>query len=183
MRVSQAEMEKSHERIVASAARLFRERGIENTSVADIMKDAGLTHGGFYRHFENKDALTVAALQEAFEQIFARLHDRKSPSQGARESFRKQYVSRQHADNPGMGCPIAALANDVARGTNELRIAFGSGVRRAAAVLSADKPGADEERLTQGMRELAMMAGAVMIARASDPETGRRILSACRTHQ
>jgi len=71
MRVSREEMEKSHARIVAGAARLLRERGIENTSVADVMNDAGLTHGGFYRHFKTKDDLLIAALDKAFADLTA----------------------------------------------------------------------------------------------------------------
>ena len=76
MRVSQEEMERSHGRIVDGAACLMRERGIESTSVADVMSEAGLTHGGFYRHFSNKDALLVAALEAAFEQLAAALESR-----------------------------------------------------------------------------------------------------------
>ncbi|MBT8476236.1 MAG: TetR/AcrR family transcriptional regulator, partial [Alphaproteobacteria bacterium] len=70
-RMSAQEKQKSHERILKAASRLFRERGIETTSVADVMKAAGLTHGGFYRHFASKDALVAAAFRHAVDEVLS----------------------------------------------------------------------------------------------------------------
>ena len=184
MRVSQAEMDKSHARIVEGATRLFREKGLENTSVADVMSDAGLTHGGFYRHFENKDALVAAALQTAFDDISSNLESRtgKTDPHAACDEFHNQYLSKRHLENAGKGCPIPTLAGDVARGSTALRIAFGAGVKRLVTALARGKSGSDEQKRATAARELALIAGAMLIARASDPETARMILAACRDH-
>jgi len=183
MRVSQAEKDKSHARIVQTAARLIRERGPETTSVADVMTGAGLTHGGFYRHFGNKDALTEAALDAAFEQILGALDARlKSDTPpGALAGFKDLYLSEAHVGHPGLGCPIAAIAGEVARGTMALKQVFGKGVERLVARMAMGMPGAEARRREHAIRQLAMMAGAVMIARASDPQTAQSVLVACRS--
>lgn len=182
MRVSQKEMEKSHQRIVDGAARLFRERGIEGASVAEVMSDAGLTQGGFYRHFETKDALVEAALQAAFDQFTVPLEVRlkEQEPQTAVANYRAKYLSPGHVDNPGIGCPIAALANDIARGVSALKSQFSAGVNRVITALEKGMPGSPKEKSASAARELAMLVGAVVIARASDPETAQKVLSACR---
>jgi len=182
MRVSREEMAKSHRRIVDAAARLARERGIESSSVADVMGEAGLTQGGFYRHFESKDALMEAAVAWAFEVMGSAL-ERRFARQGAKSaasSYRADYLSRPHLENPGGGCPMPSLAADVARGSARLKAAFGAGVSRAVSVLAGARTGSPAQQRDQAMRELAMLVGAVMIARASDPETAQAMLAACR---
>jgi len=180
MRVSQEEKDRSHKRIVEAAARLMRERGIESTSVADVMTEAGLTHGGFYRHFDTKDALTEAALQSAFDQIVSEFGPPASRApQAAVAAFQAHYLSTGHVANPGLGCPIAALVSEVGRGSEALKAAFGRGVDRLVTRLAAGMPGAAAKRRERAMRELAMMAGAIMIARACDPQTAQAVLAAC----
>lgn len=182
MRASQEEKDRSHARIVESAARLMRERGIDGTGVADVMNEAGLTHGGFYRHFPNKESLLGSALEAAFEQTFARLKHglETSPSSDGTTSLQNFYLSKTHVDNVGMGCPVAALTCDIARGPAALKAAFSRGVNRMLAALGTGIRGSAEKRRTMAARKLAMMAGAVMIARASDSDTARFILEACR---
>jgi TetR/AcrR family transcriptional repressor of nem operon len=182
MRVSQDEKDRSHRRIVAAAARLVRERGLESTSVADVMSEAGLTHGGFYRHFDTKDSLSAAALQSAFGQIQSELASRLETTEpgAAVAGFHAHYLSEGHVSNPGIGCPIAALAGEVGRASETLKTAFGCGVNRLITQLAMGMPGSESKRRAKATRELAMLAGAVMIARASDPETARAVLSACR---
>ena len=182
MRVSQEEKQRSHRRIVESAARLLRERGNEATSVADVMTDAGLTHGGFYRHFETKEALTAAALESAFDQITSLIEAQQSAAgpEATVNAFQRIYLSDGHAANPGIGCPIAALAGEIGRGTEALKSAFGRGVNKLVDRLTPGMPGAVAKRRERATRELAMMAGAIMIARASDPETAQAVLAACR---
>ncbi len=182
MRVSQAEKDKSHARIVAGAARLMRERGIEGASVADVMTHAGLTHGGFYRHFNDKEALLTAALESAFDEVMRdRTPAMDDADKGAGvERFRAFYLSEGHRNNPGIGCPVAALGAEVARGSVALKAAFGAGVNRMAKALERGMKGAPAARRAKALRELAMLAGAVMIARASDPETAADVLAACR---
>jgi len=182
MRVSREEMDRSHERIVEAAARLFREQGVENTSVAGVMAEAGLTHGGFYRHFDTKDSLIAAALEQAFEQVHELIeadgHDR-APAE-ARARYHGYYLSEAHLGRPGAACPVATLAGDVARAEPALKDAFGRGVNRMLDALEQQHPGGRKERRMAATREFAMLVGAALIARASDPETAERVLAACR---
>lgn len=181
MRVSQAEKEKTRDRVVASAARMLRERGVDGASVADVMSDAGLTHGGFYRHFDTKEAMVAAAVDEAFEQIMAIL-SAGAPSgthEAALETFSNIYLSEGHVTHPGKGCPIPSLAADVGRSSALVKGRFSAGVRRMALALSQAAPGDNEARVSAAWRQMAMMAGAVMMARAADPETAHEILAAC----
>jgi TetR/AcrR family transcriptional repressor of nem operon len=185
MRVSQAEKEKSRSRIIESAARLLRERGVDGASVADVMSDAGLTHGGFYRHFDTKDSLIRAALDSAFDQIVARLNttDRPSGSEtlsGDLATFEALYLSDAHVAAPGRGCPVAALAGDVGRTGDTVRETFAQGVRRIVSGMANQLSGSRAQRRARAYRQLAMMAGAVVIARASDAETAAEVLAACR---
>jgi TetR/AcrR family transcriptional repressor of nem operon len=180
--MSQAGKDRSHARIVASAARLMRERGIEAASVSDVMNDAGLSHGGFYKHFESKEALLRAAMDEAFDEIAQRLRPDLNAAEGPRlrSQFENFYLSDAHRRSPGIGCPIAALSGDIARTASDLKIRFGSGVQRVLGLLARGMPGSATARRARAARRLAMMAGAIMIARASDADTAREVLVACR---
>ena len=183
MRVSKEEMSKSHQRILSGAAKLIRERGVEGTSVADVMSEAGLTQGGFYRHFETKDALLEEALSAAFEDSAAPLESRLQQQKAAVAVswYRDNYLSDGHLQNAGIGCPVAAIGADIARGAGKLKKSFGVGVNRIISALAAGMRGSVEERRTSATREFAMLVGAIVIARASDPETARDVLSACRS--
>lgn len=183
MRVSQQEKARSHDRIVASAARLVRERGVEGTSVNDVMRDAELTHGGFYRHFSGKDDLLAAALERSFEEIFAIVDGELEAGRDLADvmaDYQTFYLSDEHAALPGSGCPVAAVGGDFARAPAALKEQFGAGVRRIVERLSAVMKGPAGARKARATRQFAMMAGAIMIARASDPETARAVLAACR---
>lgn len=175
MRMSQAEKDKSHARIVASASRLLRERGVDGASVSDVMKDAGLTHGGFYKHFPNKDAMVASALDAAFATFIAML-DGAGP-EGAK-AYRDLYLSDTHVRNPGVGCPVAALGPEIARGSEELKAAFGRNVAHFADVLAATMDGPTPARKVAAIQELCMLVGAVVVARASDAQTADEVLAA-----
>ena len=182
MRVSQEEKDRTHARIIASAAKLFRVNGIEGASVGDVMQDAGMTHGGFYKHFESKEALLAAALDRAFEETFEKLGPELPETEAAPVSakFRNFYLSAGHVASPAIGCPIAALGDDIGRSADLLKARFGAGVRRIVALLARGEAGSHRAREVRATRQIAMMAGAVMIARASDPDTARQVLAACR---
>jgi TetR/AcrR family transcriptional repressor of nem operon len=182
MRVSDMEMKKSHARIVANAARLVRQRGIERTSVADVMHEAGLTHGGFYRHFKTKDELVTAAMQSAFEEVIGALERRfeRDEPQAAILGFGEHYLSNGHVQHPEMGCPVAALGADVGREPGGVKKAFGEGVNKLIDALAKGMHGTRQQRRERALRELAMLAGAVIMARASDAETAQAVLGACR---
>ncbi|GLY06601.1 TetR family transcriptional regulator [Actinoplanes sp. NBRC 101535] len=159
-RVSQAQAAQNRERIVAVAARLFREKGIGGVSVADVMAEAGLTHGGFYKHFASKDALVAEAVTAAFG-------SRWVPSPGA-------YLSAAHRDDPGGGCPTAGFGGDVAKdlGGDATRAAYARGVEDFARGLGGGEP---------DLVALSTMVGALLLSRAT-AGTGLsdRILAAAR---
>ena len=162
-RVSQEQARLNRERVVAVAAALFRERGFNGVGVADIMASAGLTHGGFYGQFANKDALAA----EAFDCALA------EERRGSLDALIANYLSLGHVHAPGKGCPLAALANDVAREPmgSPVRARFTDGVRRLAAILADLTPKASKERRRQrSLATLSTLVGAVVLARAVDDE-------------
>src|SRR5215469_14499368 len=122
MRYPAKETAAKHDRILKEVSRLFRERGFENVSVAEVMKAAGLTHGAFYAHFGSKEALQAAAV--AYGQRVSLESMQRSNSKKSKESYADRYLSRRHRDNPGDGCTMAALAPEVARSTTQLKGAF-----------------------------------------------------------
>ncbi|KQU00895.1 TetR family transcriptional regulator [Methylobacterium sp. Leaf469] len=163
-RVSQEQAKLNRQRVVEVAAALFRERGLHGVGVADIMASAGLTHGGFYGQFANKDALAA----EAFDSALA--EDRR----GEVDAIVVTYLSLAHVRSPGKGCPLAALANDVSREApgSPIRARFTQGVERLASILADLTPKASRERRRQrALATLATLVGAVVLARAIDDET------------
>ncbi len=181
-RTSRQEKDQSRSRILRSAARLLRERGIDGASVGEVMKDAGLTHGGFYRHFASKDAMVDGALKSAFQEIVAPLETdlAEQPPESVGRRFRDFYLSDMHLRREGRGCPAAALAGEIARAPRSNKLSFTAGVRSMLAALARTKTGDDRSREAAAARELAMLVGAVAIARASEPELAELVLSACR---
>jgi TetR/AcrR family transcriptional repressor of nem operon len=176
--------EKTREQIVSAAARAFREQGVEGVSVGEVMGRAGLTHGGFYAHFRNKDQLVAEACGCALEQSTARLIDtaRKAPPQERLAAFIGAYASPAHRDDPGAGCLMPALAAEVSRHSPEVRAAFTASFQQGIAMLARQLPelkGAD--RTDRALALMSGLAGAVMLARAvDDPALSDRILQASR---
>ncbi|MBX9882703.1 MAG: TetR/AcrR family transcriptional regulator [Sphingomonas sp.] len=196
MRMSAEEKQRSRARIVTSAARLFREHGLDGASVADVMNDAGMTHGGFYKHFDSKDALIEAALESAFNQ-FVELAGGDHPSAAMLQAFPELlaavqareggppppyaslYLAREHVERRGFGCPVAALGPEISRASTAIKRAFGAGVRRMIGALASTRKGSAASRRTAAIREFTMLVGAMVIARASDPELASEVLTAC----
>ena len=171
MRYPVEETAEKHERIVKQASRLFRERGFENVSVGEVMKAAGLTHGAFYAHFGSKEELQAAAVAYGQKVSLGRLQ--RSKRNTTRRSFTDRYLSRWHRDNPGDGCTMAALAQEVARSTPELRAAFEHGLEN---ILSTE--GEDRK---EAIFLVAAMIGGVVLARAvQDPRFSDEILTSVR---
>lgn len=179
MRVSREEKAQSRVRIIDAAARLFRARGLDGASVADVMQEAGLTHGGFYRHFASKNELVVAALDRAFDTFLKDVEDGADP-EAAVARFRRKYLSDGHLAHVGEGCPLPSLGADVSRADGDVRQAFTRGVQRLAAVFVRRKSGPAAGARADALREVAMLVGAVVLARASTPEVARDVLAACR---
>ena len=172
MRYPLEETAAKHKRIVKEASRLFRERGFENVSVGEVMKAAGLTHGAFYAHFGSKEELQAAAVAYGQKVSLGRLQrsKRRNRSKG---SFTDLYLSRWHRDNPGDGCTIAALAEEVARSRPELKAAFEQGLEN---MLSAE--GGDRK---EAIFLVAALMGGVVLARAvRNPRLSEEILRSVR---
>jgi TetR/AcrR family transcriptional repressor of nem operon len=169
MRVSRQDRDAGHQRIVTEASRLLRRHGIEATGIADVMTASGRTHGGFYRHFPNKQALVAAAIDAAFQDILA--HP---------DAFGADYLSPAHLRHPETGCPIAALAGDLARQPASLRRGFGAALRHVIARLAGRSAESPAQRQKAATRHLAMLVGAMVMARASDAATAALVLDACR---
>ncbi|MET3106479.1 TetR/AcrR family transcriptional repressor of nem operon [Oxalobacteraceae bacterium GrIS 2.11] len=183
MKVSKLDMDENHDRIVKGASRLFRERGVKNTSVADAMADAGMTHGGFYRHFNSKEELLVEALNAAFDEFASVLEQRMETvdPKSALEEYRKLYLSKGHLDNPGLGCAMPSLAGDLAHESVAVKEEFGAGFNRVVDAVSRGMKGSEAQRRKAAMRELAMLVGAIVIGRSSDEKTADALLAACRS--
>src|SRR5260370_15417118 len=125
MRKSRSEAAKTRERIVSAAAAEFRQHGIAATGLADLMKAAGLTHGGFYRHFESKDQPVAEACSAAIATMTERVASSASRERGRKglEAAVADYLSTEHRDNPRDGCPLAALGSEMARADPRTRAA------------------------------------------------------------
>ena len=155
----------------------MRERGLEGASVGDVMKAAGMTHGGFYKHFESKEALVEAAIDAAFAEFADALE--RGPDEAV-AAYRALYLSDDHKNHPGFGCPVATVGQEIGRTQDRLKSAFGAGVRRIVAALARVRKGSAQAKEVAAYREFSMLVGAMVIARASDPETAHDVLAACR---
>ncbi|SAI65880.1 TetR family transcriptional regulator [Bordetella ansorpii] len=182
-RVSREQAGKNRLAIEAASSRLFRERGIDGVTVADVMAAAGLTHGGFYGHFESKDALAALACEQAFTEAVARWQA-VAAGRASRQALVDAYLSSPHRDHPGKGCPAAALAVDVARHDGEppVQDAYTEGLKRLLAAMASQQDGQDAPaRMRAAMAQLATMVGALMLARATRGDTiSNQILAAAR---
>lgn len=160
--------------IVAAAGRLFRRGGFERVGVAEITREAGLTHGAFYGHFASKDALAAEAVAAAFDESRHRL-DTVAPADWVRG-----YLSRGHRDAPESGCPIPALATDAIRADEAVRSVFVDGVEELTNALAERLEGtAEADRRRRAEALLALMVGGLTLARAlaaSDRERSDRLL-------
>jgi TetR/AcrR family transcriptional regulator, transcriptional repressor for nem operon len=183
MRMSRDAMARHRKDIVAAASRMMRERGISATSVADLMQAANLTHGGFYRHFESKDALAAEAIAAAFDDHVRGLgtNIEKLGPEAAVEDYVGDYLTRRHLTRPGFGCPMAALGGDGAREAKVVQEAFAGGTRKLIDRLAAAQTGAPAERRAAAIRLLATIVGAVVMSRAvGEADLGDEILAASR---
>ncbi|HEX5393489.1 MAG TPA: TetR/AcrR family transcriptional regulator [Rhodocyclaceae bacterium] len=179
MRVSRAEAAQNRERVIEVAAKLFRERGFDGIGVADLMKAAGLTHGGFYGHFESKEDLMAQACSRAVEGSLAALHEvAERDGANALAAIASAYLSPAHRDQTGEGCVMAALGAEAARHGSPVRNAFTQGVRSTIDVLTRLVPGASKRaKRKQAVTTYASMIGALVLARAiDDAELSEEIL-------
>lgn len=168
MRYSDTHKQDTHRRLLKSATDALRRKGPDGISVAEVMKAAGLTHGGFYAHFKSKDAFLAETVAAAFDRM-ARHWQRATGElepRAALQTFIERYLSAAHRDHPASGCPVVALNSDLPRQSRAFRRAFDEGVtamrdRLAARIEAAGIEGA--EALAPAV--LASMVGAVALSR------------------
>ncbi|RFP16288.1 MULTISPECIES: TetR/AcrR family transcriptional regulator [unclassified Duganella] len=172
MKVSREQVALNRERIVETAARLFREKGYDGIGVADLMKSAGLTHGGFYGHFASKEDLLAEAAAHALKKSVQRWEGYLAEGRDtALEKISDGYLTRQHCEHPEKGCSVTALGADIARLGPKARHALTEGAIGQMAVLEELMPGADPAaRRRQALASYASMVGAIVLARAVDDE-------------
>ncbi len=185
MRKSKQEAAETRQRIIASAASEFRRQGVAATGLAEVMAAAGLTHGGFYRHFASKGELVTeactAALATMAERMAAEASSRKSPRKGLK-AVAERYLSTGHRDNPSQGCPLAALGSELARAEPETRETATDGFLKLAALiadgLDGVRPGAAR---TRALAAVATLVGALTMSRiVTDEALSEEILRSAR---
>ena len=166
-----AAKEESRERIVSAAARAIRRSGYDGTGVADIMKEAGLTHGAFYSHFESREAMLAAAAKRACAESAAVAADviASVPPEQALVSMLRAYLSPEHLEHIEAGCPLAALGSETPRQAPEVRRVTTRHVKEMVDLVARQSPdwgasGAHERALLT----VATMVGALMLARVVD---------------
>lgn len=174
MKVSREQMAENRRRILDVAGRLFKEKGFDAVSVAEVMRAAGMTHGGFYGHFTSKDDLVAQTLAHAL--------GGDSVEGSGFNNFVSSYLAPRHRDNPGKGCPTAGLAAAIRHQTPATKAAMTEGLRSQIARLenAISRQGSDDERRA-AIGSWAAMVGAVILARAiDDPELSDEVLEQTR---
>ncbi|WP_269759358.1 TetR/AcrR family transcriptional regulator [Variovorax sp. E3] len=180
---SRANKEQSHARIVQTASARFREAGVEGVGVADLMKDAGLTHGGFYRHFASRDELVAEAVECALSDG-GRAVEAVAASKASRQTVAgalvDAYLSTAHRDGLATSCAVTTLAGDVARSNERARTAYTRQVETyldLLANLAAEEK--SKAKRAKAIAALSSLVGAVSLSRAvNDEKLSREILKA-----
>jgi len=174
MKVTREQAAANRERILEAASTLFREHGLDGIGVADLMKSAGLTHGGFYGHFSSKEELVAQACARALEKGAQRWAARSLPE------LVQSYLSRRHIENPGAGCAIATLGSEIPRQGPAVRRAVTRGLRAMFEVLAGLVPGRNARaRREKALAIYSSLVGGIVLARAvDDPKLAGEILSA-----
>jgi TetR/AcrR family transcriptional repressor of nem operon len=170
MRYSKEHKLETHARIVKKASVRLREKGAHGIGVADLMKDAGLTHGGFYAHFDSREALVI----EAFAYAMDRSTDRwrklaaQTPPEERLATIVDSYLTPVHRDDPGHGCAIPALSAEIARENPKTRKAFAAKLEQMIEMIAAQIPDVPRKAARkQAMASLATMMGTLVLARVA----------------
>ena len=170
-----------HQKIVKDASRRLRTAGLTGTAVSDVMRDLGLTHGGFYKHFGSKDELLLASLSEAFKEISDRMAKAGGESEPgtAWKAIVKAYLSPEHCDHPEHGCPLAALAPELTRTGKAIKVQTLEDLSKYKNRMLPFMPGwrtADKENAFFAIS--STMIGAIEIARMlPEPSMRKKVLA------
>jgi TetR/AcrR family transcriptional repressor of nem operon len=179
MRYSTDHKQQTRQRIVRAAARRFRSRGSEGAGIGDLMRDLRLTHGGFYRHFDSKEDLFAEAFEHSLKEIGDRVTKAiaHAPPGGELEALIHAYLDLEHCNDVSGGCPVAALAAEVARRPRGARGPFLQALRAHISRMAKYLPAAnEEERREKTIALFTGMAGTLAIARAFTDEKDRRMI-------
>lgn len=186
MKKSKSETAETRRRIVETAARELHRKGIDATGVSEVMSAAGLTRGGFYRHFDSKEHLVAEACTAGLEAIVARAEAAASGNSGADglDAIAENYLALDHRNDQSGGCPLAGLGSELARANDETRAAATAGLLRLIALIAKQtgrrKP---EAAHSDALFALSAMVGAVTLSRiATDPDLSAAILTETRKH-
>ncbi len=169
MRKSRAETARTRERIVSGASAMFREHGLADVGVASLMEDAGLTHGGFYAHFESREALVAEAIRFALVQSAQRIYmsELRNGDQPGFSRLIHKYLSERHRDDSRNGCVLASLGAEVARQNDESRAVFTQGFGELVTLLADLSPERTRNaRRAHVLAVISTLAGALTLARA-----------------
>ena len=183
MGYSKAQKARTHKRIVAIAAKRFREKGLAGFGIAELMKEAGLTVGGFYKHFDSRDDLVAEAVNSAFGGWKRRVEAAKSSGRPvAFEKLIDEYLNEAHRDNPGTGCAFSALAPEIARSDKRTRAITSEQIRNDIQLIAALHPSRDKHTArSKAILTFSALVGAMSLARAvSDEALSREILETVR---
>lgn len=177
MRYPEQHKQQTRQRIVRAAARRFRSRGTEGAAIGALMHDLRLTHGGFYRHFDSKEELFIEAFGESLEELSRKMLSalENVPRGGELKALINRYLDTEHSDDVAGGCPVAALATEVARRPPKTRAALLQILKNHMAKAAKFIPGATEAERERKARVLfSGMAGTLNLARVIVDEDQRR---------
>jgi TetR/AcrR family transcriptional regulator, transcriptional repressor for nem operon len=184
MRYSREHKLETHTRIVKRASVRLRERGAHGIGVADLMKDAGLTHGGFYAHFDSREALVIEAFGYAMDRSTERWRKlaEQTPPHKRLAAIVSSYLTKVHRDDPGHGCAVTSLGAEIARESPKTRKAFAAKLAQMMEVLAEQMPGVPRRvARKRAMATVATMMGSLVLARiAGNGEFSDVILAAGR---
>ena len=184
MRYSPDHKVRTHQKIVKDAARRIRGQGLHGAAVSAVMQDAGLTHGGFYKHFASKDDLLLESLGEGFREMADRLARaaEHSPAGAGWKEIVKAYLSPEHCEHPEVGCPLAALGPELARLDKRMKLQIAMEMVKYKDRMLPSMPGrriADKERAFFAI--FSTIIGAVEMARLlPDPVMRKKVLTSAR---
>lgn len=172
MGYSQDQKIKTHDRIVRTASKRFREKGLAGVAIADLMKEIGLTVGGFYKHFDSRDDLVAESVKAATgplqKQLLAAESGEAALTYG---SLVDSYLSEAHRDHPGTGCPVSALACDIARGSKHIRSLLTEKVKSSLELFANLLPPEDSSARPKAILTVSALLGAIELARAVSDQT------------
>lgn len=172
MRVSREVMARRHDEIIVETSKMLRNRGISGTSLADLMAAVGMTHGGFYKHFESKEALVAEATERIFQELQTRFETR-AKAQGAQAALKlyvRDYLTLAHLKNPEVGCPMPSFGPDIGREDGKVRSVFTGGVQTLLSLIADGMSCPPGERRGRAIELISILSGAVLIARATDDD-------------